>query len=205
MKTLLYVIGIIVVLNALLSISLLIRINNISAVPSFGGTTHLGGLELAETLSVTGATTLTGATTITGNIISNGGIITGGGLALGAISSTSLTAAQFCDYSYITANVIGDDDNDQYSASISLPTEALLIADCLDTVGDCKKIKFENITSAAASLELYLGDTNALVMHFTSSSYPNIEIDNFVELEACAVAGTDTASISWNYNPITIE
>ena len=139
MKKILYIIGILTLINTVLIIVLLT--NKPEVTPSFGGTTHLGGLELAETLSVTGISTFTGQSTFNDGIIQGGGV-----LALGETASTSITAAQFCDNSLITLNPTGSGDD--VGASISLPTSALLIADCLPTVGDSKVVIFDNVASA---------------------------------------------------------
>lgn len=138
------------------------------------------------------------------------GLIVSGVYSMGDISSVStaatLTAAQFCRSNWVTVDPTGANDEETNGASISLPTEAALLADCLPTVGSCKEINIENISTVSARIGVALGDSDITLDAIASTTVsPYIDYSEYAVLRACAIYSTplgvaaDTASISWGW------
>jgi len=138
------------------------------------------------------------------------GLIVSGVYSMGDVSSVStaaaITAAQFCRSNWITVDPTGANDEETNGASISLPTEAALIADCLPKVGSCKEVNIENIATVSARIGVALGDSDITLDAIASTTVsPYIDYSEFATLTACAVYSTplgvaaDTASISWGW------
>ena len=121
-------------------------------------------------------------------------------------SAASLTAAQFCKANWVTINPNLAPNEDTNGASISLPTEAALLADCLPTVGSCKEISLESTSSvSAARIGVSSGDADITIDHISSDSAEYFDVGDIVDLKACMSANTptgvtaDTASLSWSW------
>lgn len=113
---------------------------------SLGGSTsddwNVGG-----ELTVSG----TGESAFAGNLVADGGFILGGNLDIGETASFSLTAAQVCNDNWLTANPNGTFIADgTEGASVSMPTQEALIADCLSSEGDIKEVYLDNTATASA-------------------------------------------------------
>ena len=137
------------------------------------------------------------------------GLIVSGKYDMGRISSASsaaaLTAAQFCRSNWVTIDPTLAENEDTLGASVSLPTEALLIADCLPNVGSCKSIFLENMATESSALDVVSGDSDITSDNLSSESTQTIDYNEFAELEACMIYSTplgvaaDTASLSWSW------
>lgn len=90
-------------------------------------------------------------------ISGDGDIIQGGGVKnYGRKASMSLTAADLCDNTWIQINPYFNYTTfDDTGASVSFPTSATLIADCVPNPGDWKEVWIENTaTSSARNIEV---------------------------------------------------
>lgn len=176
MNKIIIAIGIVVLLNAVLTGILFDKISSILGI-QFGGTTNLDSLELSETLTVTGATTQTGALSVAANLNAEGGFIEKGVYDYGEASSISMTATIFCDYRGMTADF--DGYNDGTRASISLPDDEDLIADCLANEG-YKRFTIDGTSSTSATVFEIV--TTGLVFNAAST--------------ACSMADNDAGEIT---------
>lgn len=143
--------------------------------PSVGGVTNLDSLTLSDTLttatmSVSGNTTVTGNVTVGGELL--GSLFTQGGATTSSSTtavSFTLTAANVCDNAvYEMTPSIG-------AITVTFPTAAQLVADCIPNIGDSRTIWMHNasttggaITFADGSGGIHLeGEGLTTVMDFT--------------------------------------
>lgn len=117
------------------------------SVTGTGGIT--GAATLSSTLAVTGATTLSSTLTVA-NESNLATLVFGGDVLYPASSSasTTLTAAQVCNYAFI--KVLPPKN----PATTSLPAAADLIADCIPAKGDSKFVYIQNATTGNAYLRI---------------------------------------------------
>src|SRR3990167_9019015 len=120
---------------------------------SLGGTTDdnwtVGGnLAVTGTSALTGASTLTGALTVEGDTNLDNFVNGGASLATSTNGAGTFTAAQVCDNNIIVATP------EWQPVTLTFPTAALLIADCLPTIGDEKKLWMYNATTTTGAASI---------------------------------------------------
>jgi len=194
---LIYGIGIVVLINAVLTAVLLFQKPEVA---SFGGTTNLDSLELSEDLTVTDDVTITGDATVSANLSADGGLMVGGNYDYGHEASGTFSASPICDYSLIsikpTTGSATSGDEDDYGASLSFPDDETLTAECLGSVGDFKVVYIDNTSSGSAYLDF---DTTGELMDFVSKS-ADFTGSDLIRVEAL---NFDGSSISWRVEAYT--
>lgn len=117
------------------------------------GETRLGGTRFPNGISADGTTPLKGEVrgttqTITGESNLSTLIQGGGSFATTTNDAGTFTAAQICDNSIIVATP------DVGAVTLTFPTTAQLVADCLPTVGDFKVIRLQNATTTTGAASI---------------------------------------------------
>ena len=188
-------IGAIFTLGVVLVVNLTRRI-------SMGGSTaddwNVGG-----NLGVTGTSTLTGATTIAANLNADGGLIERGLYDYGEEPSISMTSTIFCDYRGAMADFDGYDSDTV--ASITMPSDEDLIADCLANEG-YKRFTFDGTSST--STVVYEFVTTGLVWNAASSSACDMIANNGEEITSDEIVVLEAyydgvGSVSWTCDAFT--
>lgn len=114
--------------------------------------TRVGG-STSDSFSIGGDLSVSGETGID-TLIQGGGEV-----AITADGNTTLTAAQLCDYSHITVTPSTTTGN----VNMTTPTAALLIADCIPTIGDFKVLFYENGATTATTTTMVAGSAVDLI------------------------------------------
>lgn len=131
---------------------------NLSKLNVLGGSTS-DSWSVGGNLTVTGTSTFTGTTTMTGALAVNGEarakLVELGSLTTLAATSTAttLTAAQVCDSNMIQW------DTQAASSTLTLPTAANIVADCLTANGDHVSFIFDNVTTSTGSVVTITANT----------------------------------------------
>lgn len=161
MKKLPYINTALIVFVLIVSLAGLIRSsNNFGATPTsnFTRVDISEDLTVGTTLGVTGAVTLsstlgvTGVTTLTGELLVEDFSQGGGALATTGYGDVSYSAADLCDYGIIRHNPISDGESSA-GASVSFPSEADLVADCLASSGDRRYLLIENTATQSWAVD----------------------------------------------------
>lgn len=164
MKKLLWIIGILCLINTVLIVIILITLFNRSVVTTdFGGTTHLGTLGLSDGLFIDEVERISG----------DGDFIFGGGAKTDTkVASGSDAAADFCDYDILKQNPYDyNSDSADENASRSFPTSATMIADCLPNTGDHRTLLIENTaTESGRIIEFIYSDDYDILFLYTDSA-----------------------------------
>lgn len=96
----------------------------------------------------------------------------------------TFTAAQMCDNALITA------DLDTSSVTLTMPTAALLMADCVQAIGDSKTILFENSTTTAAITATIAAGANVILVEHDGGDVI-IPGDEWAEIMFLNIDGTN--------------
>jgi hypothetical protein len=123
---------------------------------NFGGTRFPSGLSADSTSPAAGevrGTTLTVTAEANLDTVVSGGDSTA---IANSDGSETLTAAQVCDSAHIVLTPSGG------NVTVTMPTSALLIADCIPTIGDTKSLWYENGATAATTTTFALGASMVL-------------------------------------------
>lgn len=111
-----------------------------------------GHWDSADGYKVDGTTVIDGSGNYDGQITSATPIIQGGTVGIIGYGTTTATAAQVCDYSVIKIGLLAD-----AVGTLTLPTAALINADCLVTNGDSKIILIVNEATSTLALTIVAG------------------------------------------------
>lgn len=186
-KNLLAIIAVIVSIAAFIVAGVSV---NGSSAPRVGGVTNLDALELNDGLMVTASSTRLAGTTTLSALVANGDsnlatLIFGGSVE--SVSSTTpsypLSASQVCDNSVFTFTPLGG------NATVTMPTAAQLIADCLATTGDGKFLLIKNGATAATSTGI--AASSSIVLLQAGGSIPTMTQNNWAKIFLRNVDGTN--------------
>jgi hypothetical protein len=124
----------------------------------------------------------------------------GAELALDKIASSSLTAAQLCDNRLITYNPYdANSDSTHEGASLSFPSSASIIADCVRNIGDSKTVVFENVASAA-SRESEFSTSDDYDIYWTGGTVIN---QDYLDIATVRFTNLNGTSISYEVTETT--
>lgn len=131
---------------------------------SADSTSPSSGEVRGTTLTATGAATIGSTLGVSGEsqlstVVAGGSVYT-----TSTANSTTLTAAQVCDYSVILMSP------GLTALNVTLPATSTLYADCLDTDGDYKDVTIRNTTSTASSVMTLVAGTGIVSMGTPTST-----------------------------------
>lgn len=192
LNTILVILVILVAFNTLTNITQLVR----QPVAPLGGSTA-GDWGVGGDLTVTGTQTYTGAAEFNANLVADGGFIKSGRIAIGETASFSMTAAQICDYNLATIEPFEYGGDDFSGASISLPNDEAMTADCLSAIGDETSIIIDNTASTTTAF-LDFVETGYLI-GYASAQRTDWAGDRLILVRGVNVDGS---SISWEIDTI---